>query len=227
MISVVVATMWRYPPFLDFVADMVRLDVIQEVIIIDNDHNRTPEHTVLKHHKVRVFNFGKNILVNPAWNYGANASTADKICILNDDIIFDLKLFYRVDDFFLPEHGTVGLINGRIEYGQTPVSNGEIGFEPFYGQSCYGFGNLFFVHKHQWRHIPRGINICLGDNFVFEYFLFRGFKVHLINNTFHYHYEGKTRSSLSNIELDQFGIGNAEEELYFKTIRPRLQAGTY
>ena len=226
MISVVVATMWRYQPFLDFVADMVRLDVIQEVIIIDNDHNRTPEHTVLRHPKVRVFNFGKNIFVNPAWNYGANASTADKICILNDDMIFDLKLFYRVDDFFLPEHGTIGLTNGRIDFGQTPTTNGAIGFEQFTGQSCYGFGNLFFVHKQDWRDIPRGLNIWCGDVFVFEYFLFKGRQLQLINNVFHFHAESKTIHSVIGDAEKQDVISVRERELYAE-IRPRLQAGTY
>ena len=212
---------------MDFVADIVRLDIIKEVIIINNDSTLTPTHRALGNPKVRVYSFGKNIMVNPAWNYGANVSTADKICIMNDDIIVDLKLFYRVDDFFLPKHGTIGLINGRTDFGQTPITNGAIGFEKFQDQACYGFGTLFFVHKQQWRDIPSGINICLGDNFVFEYFLFRGFDIHLINNTFHYHAEAKTRTTLTSAELDQHSIGSAEEELYFKTIRPQLVAGTY
>lgn len=223
MISVVVATMWRYPPFLDFVADMVRLDVIQEVIIIDNDHNRTPEHTVLRHPKVRVFNFGKNIFVNPAWNYGANASTADKICILNDDIIFDLKLFYRVDDFFRREHGTLGISNGVVEYGQPAITNGSIEFTPFQGQACYGFGNLFFVHKQDWRDIPRGLDIWWGDIFVFEYFLFKGKQLHLIDNVFQYHAGAQTCGSV--LEANPT-IWESEKAVY-DAIRPQMQAGEY
>jgi hypothetical protein len=226
MISVVVATMWRYPPFLDFVADMTRLDVIKEVIIINNDSTRTPQHVALNNTKVRMFDFGKNIFVNPAWNYGANASTADKICILNDDMIVDLKLFYRVDDFFRPEHGTIGLTNGRVDFQQTPLTNGAIGFEQFTGQSCYGFGNLFFIHRENWRDIPRGLDIWFGDVFIFEYFLFRGYNLHLINNVFHYHAESETINEVIGNSQQQDLISVKERELYAE-VRTRLLAGTY
>ena len=115
MITVVVPTMWRYSPFLDLLKYILKVDVVTECIIINNDNTRTPTHPVLTNPKVKLVDFGKNIFVNPAWNYGVQHSSNNIVCILNDDLIFDLKLFYfsekikylfcwRKIIFFLPNH---------------------------------------------------------------------------------------------------------------------------
>lgn len=213
--------MWKFPPLVGFLDYMVRLDVIQEVIVIDNQRSNRPEHRVFSHPKMRCFDFGKNIFVNPAWNYGANASRADKICIMNDDIIFDLKLFYSVEDFFQPHHGTIGLLNGRTEFGQTPVTTGAIGFEPFHGQSCYGYGNLFFTFRDNWPIIPPGLDIWFGDVFVFEWFLFQNYQIHLINNTFNYHSESKTVAT-----IDYSGIPE-RENIAYDNVRAQMLDGKF
>jgi predicted O-methyltransferase YrrM len=192
MISIIVPTMWRYEPFLNFAHYLVRMDVVTELIIINNDATKTPQHNVLKHPKVRILDFGQNIYVNPAWNFGVAAAREDIVCILNDDLQFDLKLLYKIVDFIKPDMGAIGLMTGDINHGQIPVTTGEIEFVPFTNQNCIGFGELMFIHKNAWVNIPDGMNIGMGDVFIFERCLYHSLQNYFIANMFHYHYGNAT-----------------------------------
>lgn len=192
MISIIVPTMWRYEPFLDFAQYLVRVDVVSELIIINNDSNKTPQHPVLNHPKVRMLDFGRNIFVNPAWNIGVQAAREDVVCILNDDLQFDLKLLYKVADFIQPNMGAIGLMTGDVTHGQVPITTGRIELFPFEGQNCIGFGELMFIHKNAWVDIPEGMNIGMGDVFIFERCLYHGLQNYFIANMFHFHYGNAT-----------------------------------
>lgn len=196
MISVVVPTMWRYPPFLDFVKYIIKLDIIKEIIIINNNEEQTPDNYILCHHKIKMAKFGKNIYVNPAWNYGVNASQSEIVCIMNDDITFDIRLFYKIEEFFTDNVGVIGLSKGDTNLGQTPLTTGTIEFELFQDQNCHGFGELMFVRKKYWKNIPEGLDIGFGDNFIFEYLLFNGLQNYFIVNMFHHHAVSQTTNSL-------------------------------
>ena len=80
MISIIVPAVWGYDPFCNFLLDLVELTVIGEIIIINNNVDKTPKHDVLSHQKVHVYNQKENILVNPAWNLGVSLAKNDKIC---------------------------------------------------------------------------------------------------------------------------------------------------
>lgn len=187
MISIIVPTMWRYEPFLDFAQYLLRMDVVSELIIINNDNQRTPNNPILKHPKVRMLDFGRNIFVNPAWNVGANVAREDILCFLNDDLQFDLRLLYKIVDFIRPDMGAIGLMTGDVNHGQVPVTTGDIDVIPYVGQNCIGFGELMFVHRNAWVDIPEGMNIGMGDIFIFEHSLFHKRQLYFIANMFHYH----------------------------------------
>lgn len=214
--------MWRSgPTFLDFVQDLTRMPVIDEIIVINNDLEKTPDHAVLMHPKVRIFSFGRNIYVNPAWNFGVHASNSDIVCIMNDDLLFDLRLFFKVADFMgNPEasknFGSMGLSNGVIEYGQTPLTNGDIKFEPFVDQACYGFGNLMFVKKSLWSPIPDGLDITHGDVYIFDHSYFSGRQNYFITNLMHCH-EGSM--TVKDIQTPDFFV---RENALYKEIKQEL-----
>ena len=215
MISVIVPTMWKYPPFLDFLHYVVKLNVIEEVIIINNNVDETPSNEILDHAKIKMLTYGNNIYVNPAWNIGVNQSICDIVCILNDDMQFDLRLFYKIDEFMTPDMGAIGLCTGIVEYGQTPVTTGNIDFEPFTNQNCEGFGELMFVHKRHWRDIPAGLDIGFGDNFIFDYYHFHQFQNYFITNMWHHHGKSVTMSHISTLDgHDTQSIYNREKLLY-------------
>jgi hypothetical protein len=212
MITVVVPTMWRFTPFLDFIGYILRLDVVTEIIIINNDNTRTPKNPVLSHPKIKLIDFGENIFVNPAWNFGVQESQNDIVCILNDDLIFDIRLFYKMADFITPSVGVVGKSAGEVNLGQTPLSTGEIYVEPFINQNCFGFGELMFIHKNNWHSIPSELKIGFGEVFIFEKLLYSGFQNFLITNLFQYHAGSMTMKEVPRDSADQ--ILNQERHDY-------------
>jgi len=204
MISVISATMWRFEPFLDFVESICDVSAVGEVIIVNNDVSRTPTHKALRNPKVKLLNCEKNILVNPAWNLGATMSQFDKLCIMNDDVIFDLKLFYKIEDWLTPAVGVAGICPGQPDTNQPPFSNGAIDFVKWNNHSLYGFGGLFFVHKTNWENIPGELQVTHGDNWIFD----RNILVtkrpnYLITNIFYYHAEAATHRA-ANIPSKNF-----------------------
>lgn len=212
MITIVIPTMWRYAPFLNFLKYAIKLDIIDQAIIINNDNTKTPNDSVLNNTKIQLVDFGKNIYVNPAWNFGVNASKTNHICIANDDILFDIRLFYKIEEFVNDTTGVIGLSRGAEGFGQTPITTGEIEFEEFNGQSCYGFGELMFVQKKFWRDIPAGLDIGFGDNFIFDYNYFSGRKNYLISNMFHHHAVSQTTNSLP--ESVRYEFWQRETKIY-------------
>ena len=211
-ISIIVPTMWRFEPFLDFVEQLVELPCIGEVIIVNNDVPRTPQHKVLYHRKVEMYNFENNTFVNPAWNFAVSKSKYDKICILNDDLIVDLKVFNKVHNFMEPEM-ILGLNGGVAEWGQTSITDGSILIEPRMSQSCFGFGCMFFMFKKDWVNIPEGIDIAFGDTWAFDTMHYRYGKTYLISNTFYYTpFATTVKSVIDPVEGKK--IYEKEEQLY-------------
>ena len=198
MISVVVPTLWRFAPFLDFVDSLTRLPVIDEIIIINNNISATPPHKAVTHPKVKMIYCEKNIYVNPAWNLGVAKSKNKNVCVINDDIIVDLKLFFKVDEFLTRDMGLVGFCPGRPEFNQPPITNGEIEFMPWQGQHTFGCGSLFFIHKDNWNVIPDGLNVFYGDNWAFDTQIYMSRQNWIITNCFFYSPWATSTTSLGN-----------------------------
>jgi FkbM family methyltransferase len=181
--SVVVPTMWKVEnQFVSFLAQLCDCDSVGEVLLINNAPESTPE-TGLDHPKIKQFTFGKNIYVNPAWNIGVENSRYDRVCIVNDDVSFDLKLFDVLKDRLMDDDaGVFGLCPGEPDFDQIPVTDGNIDIVPWAGQHTYGFGCLMFVNKQRWTPIPDGLDIYYGDNFIFDLYLYQGKTNYLIAN---------------------------------------------
>jgi len=224
MISIVSPTMWRYPPYLDFLKAIVRIDNVKEVIIINNDSSKTPDDPFLNHPKIKIFFATSNMYINPSWNFGVNASESDIVCILNDDLHFDLRLFYKIEEFFTPEMGAIGLGSGIVEYGQTPLTTGMIDFEPFVGQNCQGFGELMFIRKRYWCDIPDGLDLGFGDDFIFDYHYFKGLTNYFITNMWHYHKGNQTMFAFTSEDRQ----ARYERELVrYKEVKEKLVDRTF
>lgn len=229
MIRFVVPTMWNYLPFWDFAKHIVNVDVVSELFIINNDPDKTPDLEILKHPKVKMVSFGKNIGVNPAWNCGAMGSKSDIICISNDDIIFDTKVFYEVSQFLTDKIGILGLSERRPERNEYPVNTGQIEFTPFeLGKTDrYGYGVLYFIHKNNWKDIPHQLLMFYGDNFVFDQCFYRGLQNYMIDNLFHYHAGAKTTSIITDYGRKDNIYIDKEESFYNQEIVPRFLAGNF
>jgi FkbM family methyltransferase len=196
--SVIVPTLWRAnSTFLPFLKQLVAHNLVGEIIIIDNDNLHRPADDVLNHEKIKLYTFGSNIYVNPAWNFGVSTSVYDKLCILNDDLAFDLALLHKVSDYVVPEHGVIGLCPGIEQFNQPPYIDGSINIKPWTGEHTYGFGCLMFIHKSSWERIPHGLQIYFGDNFIFDLNLKRNKQNFIITNMQHSTTFAQTTSDVS------------------------------
>lgn len=181
--TVIVPTMWRANDiFLPFLAELCSHRLIDQIVVINNDRSSTPT-GLPDDPKLELLDFGKNIYVNPAWNVGVGKSRNDRICILNDDVRFDLKLLEKLYDLLTTEAGVFGLCPGVADFHQIPVTTKTIDILPWQaGQHTYGFGCLMFIHKDNYSYIPNGLDIYYGDNYVFDLQLSKGRTNYLITN---------------------------------------------
>lgn len=185
--TVVVPTMWKYEPFKDFLNELLAHNDIGEVILIDNEPLKTP-HDLPNNSKLCYKTFGTNIFVNPAWNWGVENAQYDYVCILNDDMKFDLSVL----DALRPvlgdsKTGVVGITPGHEQYNQTPVTDGKFEILPWNEtMHQFGYGCLMFVNKKTWTPIPNDLLIYYGDYFIFDNYLFNKHTNYCIVNMFHY-----------------------------------------
>lgn len=175
MLSVVVPAAWGYEPFCNFLANVVELPVVGEVILINNNMAKTPDHPVLSHFKVHVYNQEENIFVNPAWNLGVSLATNDKICILSDDVLVDLRVFFEADRFVSKEIGILAMgihldlyraQNNQYEEvdAKNLITTGDIKIKSIHDRpNTAGMGSLFFIHKENWVTIPEEFKVYWGD----------------------------------------------------------------
>ena len=199
MLSVIVPTAWAFKPFCNFLSNVVELPVVGEVIIINNVVERTPKHPVLSHSKVRVYNQDKNIFVNPAWNLGVSYASNDKICILSDDVLVDLRVFFEADKFVNKQIGTLAIgIHFDLYRAQNDqfelvndvknlVVDGDIKIKEFGPNvNMSGSGSLFFLDKENWVNIPNEFKVNWGDTWQFKMQECFARKNYFINNCFYY-----------------------------------------
>lgn len=185
MISVIIPTMWRAVEYTKPM--MTALDqhpLVGEIILIDNDRSRT-EHEFLKTiSKLTYWCFENgNIFVNPAWNFGAEVAKFDKLFILNDDCLLNIKQLDKIYDEITSDRGMIGFsflsyCTYTIEAYDSLCNSGfgeEISIEiidpkdfprssgmphPFYGSA-------YFIHKDSYFKIPEEFRIYYGDLFIY------------------------------------------------------------
>lgn len=213
--SVIIPTMWRCPLItIPFLAELAAHNKIKEVIVIDNDRSNRPT-LIPTHEKITIYNFPSNIFVNPAWNFGVSIAQSDLLCILNDDISFDLNLLDKLEPYITPNYGVSGLCPGEKDFNQPPYINGNIDIIPWAGHHTYGFGCLFFLHKTNWKPIPEGLDIYFGDNYIFDIQLTSGRTNYLITNV---KFKGHFAQTTSDSNLIN-GVLAKEAIIYEKVFR--------
>jgi FkbM family methyltransferase len=213
--SVVMPTMWRCTELtLRLLNSLVNHALVGEIRIINNDKDRTPDWEGFNNPKVKVYTPESNIGVNPAWNIGVEDANNDKICIVNDDIVFDTMLFDKIVDKIIPGGGVYGIINGDPNMGQPVTTDGSIDFIEWKpGDIIHSFGQLMFVHKKNWEYIPEELIINFGDNYILHTHLLKKQKIILIYNiVFESDFSATIRDT--SVELNTAEL-NAKERMFF------------
>ena len=212
--------MWRGVEFKRMLPLLDDNESISEIIVIDNDEKRKPEWMSRKWKKTSIHSFGKNIFVNPAWNFGVEKAKDDNVCILSDDVLFDVSIFdwlvnNKLDGPTSPAYALRNF-NPPDRYDNDivpPITNPNI------KQSYvvpYRFGCLMFVDKRFWIPIPPQLKIYFGDYWIWRNYDLRGYKPHYI--------EGFAFTTRDMTTSGKFGhVNNHEFSIWQKEIYPLLK----
>ena len=217
--TIVVPTMWRCNDiFLPFIDRLCASDMVDDIVIINNDNEKKPDHD-FSNPKIRMLEFGRNIFVNPAWNLGVKLAHNDRVCIVNDDVAYDLAVLDKLYDMLTPSNGVFGLCPGVSDFAQIPVTDKSIDIVEWAGHHTYGFGSLMWINKKSWIDIPDGLDIYYGDNFIFDIQLLQGKKNYIVTNMdFNTPFAGTVGdTAVSGGFLDK-------ESVVYETVRQNMQS---
>jgi hypothetical protein len=175
MIDIVIPTMWFSEKIEKSLELYVSQPSVNKIIIIDNDRNRNPNFSVLKHKKIEVISYGRNIYVNPAWNEGYFRSSAPILAIINDDIEVSSEIFDMVSDFNLQPGDLIGVnLRGRqdnykiddyIDTSEEIVKLNYNNKQPIGGQA-WAFGICMFMLRETYTPIPNLYQVWYGDDYL-------------------------------------------------------------
>lgn len=158
MFSIICPTMWKCDKFPNFIDLLSGNSLISEIIIINNNISKTPNHKF--HDKVILVDLPSNIFVNPSWNLGVQFCKNELVCLMNDDIQFEDSIFQFLINKINENIGIIGL---DISMENIPYQLEEITSKP------YGFGPLMFFHKKCYSKIPNGLRFFYGDDWIINH----------------------------------------------------------
>jgi hypothetical protein len=229
MFSIIIPTMWRFAPFFNFLFDLIDHPLVHDIVLIDNDTTRTPisPAAMARLPKLTYLPQEGNLGVNGAWNLGVRHAKTKRLCILNDDLIFDLRLFKRVMGYLNPSQGNIFLCPGNVkDFGQPPVTTGTIDIIPWDRHNRFGYGMMMFVHADNYVALPKDdqMRIYYGDNLLFELPIDAMGKTNrIITNLMHYTPYAATCSSLEDRGSAEVRMEN-EFRLYQEYKQARMGA---
>lgn len=137
---------------------------VSEIILVDNAPSAKPEGlpqlTKLVHLPQE-----ENIYVNPAWNLGVQYATSDKICICNDDVLFDCDLIFgHFETRGL--NGITGIHPDSFDHSTwnegDPIRSKEVHIKQMW--AC-----ILFLNQRSYRQIPEEMKIWWGDAWLAWY----------------------------------------------------------
>ena len=161
-ISIVIPTMKKSAQMLQQMLPVYQAcKGVGEIVLIDN----APE-TAMPYpdcSKLHVHSRGKNIYVNPAWNWGIELSKGTVVAIINDDIVISPEhwksLLKRAMEELKP-----GMVIG---VGEECFHRGAktIRFKPIQKRN-WGWGVCMFLYKESYQTIPEDLLIWCGDDYL-------------------------------------------------------------
>ena len=168
--SIVVPTMWMANTFfLQMLKVLIKSSDVGEIIIIDNNSKNRPDDENLKHEKVRILDYGKNLYYNNSMNIGAKEAKFEILALMNDDIIFDpIALTVLVKTFTEKPllSKVIGMIYPHPDFFNRHQEHSEL-INKLRLVECLerkdGFGCCMIVLKENYKPIPKELVQHFGD----------------------------------------------------------------
>ncbi len=164
MFSVIIPTIWTPPidKIDDLINKLITCQNIKEIILINN--NPLKYSFRYTDYKVRELRYN-NIYVNQSWNVGVYQSNSDLLCIMNDDINFNLDIFEFIKNSFNNNYniGIIGVSKSCYSLDQDQ----EYQLEKIQIRNK-GWGCLMFIRKELYTWIPNDLKIHFGDDYLIK-----------------------------------------------------------
>jgi hypothetical protein len=162
MISYIIPTLWKSENIHKTIERFCEIeDDKAELIIINNSNLKY----LNSDFRVKNFKMPKNIYVNPSWNLGVHSAINNKVCLVNDDILFDIKKFH----YFALDSKAVAIginNNDRCSVDSTLYQLREIHDR---NARPSGLGQLMLIEKQNWISLPDDMKIYYGDDIIYYY----------------------------------------------------------
>lgn len=164
-LAIIIPTLQRSSLLRQLVANLTTSPQVHEVLVINN----APEPLAYEHPKCRVLDMEQNIFVNPAWNRGVEHTNAEHIGLLNDDVIFDVRILPWISRRLARGAGIIGPASHCVRdvharprrVAPRPV------FLPTY-ERPYAFGTAMFMRRSDYTPIPDDLKVWRGDDYLFR-----------------------------------------------------------
>lgn len=177
-IDIIIPTMWKEENLPQYIEAYCNSKFVNNIFLIDNNHESKPKSKIFEHEKITSVSYGRNIYVNPAWNEGYYRCKSDVLCILNDDIYVEDKIFSYMSALDFTEIDLIGVhLKGSIdnyhivdhpEKEDVLIKLNVNKKQPIGGQS-YAFGVCMFIKKSSYRVIPSLYQIWFGDDYLIQH----------------------------------------------------------
>ena len=164
MVSYIIPTLWKSPNIFKLIKSFeLIIDSDAQLIIINNDFR---ENDYQPHdRRITVLKMKRNEYVNPSWELGVEYSLNNKVCIVNDDIIFDVKRFH---EFVIEKDAKAICFTAwnRVDkdldvWELVEIENGNA--------RPAGGGQLMLVDKENWPILPYEMKLWHGDDVIYYY----------------------------------------------------------
>lgn len=163
MIEIVLPTMWKNERIFWMLEEYIKHPKVKTIHLIDNSNEFSKYFERIPSEKIQLYPQEVNIYVNPAWNLGiSKCSDNSIICIANDDITYDTRVF----DWILDNKSDFSILGMAAEnYNNDLPYNPQIQSTPHH---TYGWGCLIFLKKRIWIPIPDDLKVFYGDTWMFH-----------------------------------------------------------
>lgn len=185
MITYVIPTLWKDPNIYKTFKSFSSINDPNAKMVVINNTNIVKGYT---DPRIEFVNLGYNSFVNSAWNLGVHKSQTEYVCLLNDDIIIDLKTLHNFIIEQKPEFTGFSYLNreGQLRKDSIQLVKYNEDIMGKYGCSVnkmpLGFGQFMLFKKNNWLKIPDSMKIFHGDDIIYYYHtLILGIQVSLID----------------------------------------------
>lgn len=156
--SVIIPTLWKPASFPTLLRNLDTCKAVSEIILVDNAPSAQPK-GLSRLKKLVLLPQSDNIYVNPAWNLGIKYAKSEKICICNDDVLFDCDLIFGHFDTQQLK-GITGIHPDSFDPSTwnegEPIRSTDVHIKQMW--AC-----LFFLPKAAYVPIPNQLKIWWGD----------------------------------------------------------------